>query len=141
VPTDEELAKGRIVVGHEGQGGQYLYLVKRGIVVMGLADERRMGRAVAEDVTRKTADVFEACLTEQIPRGAPAQGAARAAVKMSDDGTVIGVAPHVDDVSNLPLVAVVLRCLKAPLSLMAFPAADADSGTGDRGFAVEVLWK
>jgi hypothetical protein len=62
-------------------------------------------------------------------------------VKMTDDGTVIGVAPSVGDSADAALVSVVLRCLKAPLALMAYPAADADSGTGDRGFAVEVLWK
>jgi hypothetical protein len=148
VPTEEELARGHITVGQPagsggpaGPAGDYLYIVKRGIVVVGLADEKRMGREVAEEITRKTADVFEACVTEQIPRGAPSQGAARAAVKLTDDGNVIGVLPRVDDVGNLPMVAVVLRCLKAPLTLMAYPAADADAGTGDRGFAVEVLWK
>ena len=36
--------------------------------------------------------------------------------------------------------AVALRCLKAPITLMAFPAADADAGAGDRGFALEALW-
>lgn len=119
-----------------GPGGaeSYVYLSRRPLAAVGLAEARGMDDALARTTVDRIADVLDACVTEQGRSGALVDGAARVVVLLSPDGVVEGTNVRMEP--GGAIAATALRCLVSPVKLMTFPRVDA----GARGFAVEALW-
>ncbi len=118
------------------QADGYLYVARRPLGLIGLADFRGVDVAIARAAAEKLADSLDTCATELGRTGKLTQGAARLVAQVGPDGDVQGV--KLTTSPGAAVTANALLCLVSPLKLIAFPAGSADAG--DRGLALEATW-
>ena len=113
----------------------YVYIAKRPLAVVGLAEARAMSNADAKSAVSHIADALDACVTDagRTSGTAPA-GVARIVAQIAPDGSVAGT--NLTVAPGGAVLAIALRCLDAPIKLMSFPP----STETRRGFAIEVKW-
>jgi hypothetical protein len=112
----------------------YVYVAKRPLAIVGLAEARGMDDVQAKATVDKIADILDACATEQARAGQLADGAARVVAIVGPGGTVEGT-----NVSLAPggaVAANALLCLDSPVKLLTFPPSKVER----RGFAIEAVW-
>jgi hypothetical protein len=114
--------------------GDYEYVARRPLAIVGLVGERNMDLETAKRIVDRTADLLDACATGQAQKGQPHEGAARVVVQVNEQGVVEGMNVKYDPGSGVPESAGV--CLLSPLQMMTFPPAAGDK----RKFALEALW-
>jgi hypothetical protein len=112
----------------------YVYVARRSLGIVALAEARGMDDAVATRVIDRLADQLDACAATLAKQGKLVSGALRVVAPVTADGAIgainLKLAPGNDVAANA------LLCLVAPLKLIAFPPADA----GARGLAIEATW-
>jgi hypothetical protein len=115
----------------------YVYVAKRSLAIVGLAEARGMSDNDAKAVTSKVADLLDACVTQEGQRtGTALSGVARIVAQIGQDGSVEGTKLTIPDGEPGSTLAIALRCLDAPIKLMSFPP----SSEARRGFAIETKW-
>jgi hypothetical protein len=132
-PNDE----GKIIVTDAGDPKQqetYVYVARRPLAIVGLAEARGMDEALARATTDKIADALDTCATEQARQQKLVDGSGRVVAQIGAGGQVEGT--KVTFEPGQGIVANGLLCLAAPVRLMTFPPNDG----GARGFAIEALW-
>lgn len=119
------------------RGDTYVYLARRTLAVVGLAEARGLGTADAKAMVSRIADMLDACVVDAGQRtGRAPSGVARLVVQLAADGSVEGTKLTIPDGGSGAVLAIGLRCLEAPVKLMSFPPSTA----ARRGFAIETKW-
>jgi hypothetical protein len=120
----------------ERDPGDYEYVARRAMAVVGVAEARGFEAATTAAVTDRLADALEACAEGLSGQGKLADGAARIAAHIAPDGTPGGLALRIGPGDAVKANA--LLCFIAPFKLTTFPLAR--PGDGDRGIALEATW-
>jgi hypothetical protein len=126
-----------VVVTDAGSAGGdqgYVYVARRPLGVVGLAESRGLDADVARGAVEHLADALDTCATEEGRKGTLVNGAARIVAQVDPDGRVAGTNVRIDPGTGVAQNAVV--CLVAPVNMLVFPPSDA----GARGFAIEAIW-
>lgn len=113
----------------------YERLLTRAHATFGLAEARGIEPERLTQVLESVANGFEACAANAQREGWLERGALRLVVEVDMHGQVAGVDVQLDDPSRGGKVALV--CLVAPVKAQNFGA---ESGSGRRGLALEVLF-
>jgi hypothetical protein len=132
-PNDE----GKIIVtdaGNPQQQETYVYVARRPLAIVGLAEARGMDEALAKATTDRIADALDTCATEQARQQKLVDGSGRIVAQVGAGGQVEGT--NVTFEPGPGILANGLLCLAAPIRLMTFPPGDG----GARGFAIEAIW-
>ena len=120
--------------GAPGEG--YVYIAKRPLGAVALAEARGMSDEIASRAVDHLADALDTCATDLGRRGKLVDGAARVVVMIGNDGTVAGLNVKLSPGSAVAANAIL--CLITPLKLTTFPVVQADAGA--RGMAIESTW-
>ena len=127
-----------VVVG-EGDGagrGGYLYVARRPLGFVALANQTGIGDEAGRRVADHLADALDACATNLAAKGRLVEGTIRLDASVADDGSLrVG---HVTVAPGDGVAANALLCVMAPLRLTAIAAAPGDAGA--RRFALDARW-
>jgi hypothetical protein len=118
-----------------GEGG-YVYVAKRPLGAVALAEARGIPDAMAARVIDHLADVLDACATNLGREGKLVDGAVRVVAQIAPDGSIAGL--NVKTAPGAAVAANAILCVIAPLKLTSFPPAESDAGA--RGLAIEATW-
>jgi hypothetical protein len=118
-----------------GDSSGYVYVAKRPLAVVALAEARGIPDDVGRAVVDRLADALDACTTEQARKGTMVSGAARAVALIDDQGNVRP--DMLVKVDPAAASSTAMLCLAWPMKQLTFVA---NNGAGQRGFALEALW-
>jgi len=118
------------------RGEGYVYVARRSLGAVALADARGISDEVAAKAVDRVADQMQACASDLARQGRLVDGALRVVAPVGADGAIgalnLKLAPGNGVAANG------LLCIVAPLKLVTFPPADGDAGA--RGLAIEATW-
>ena len=139
VPETHDVRAGAVTHpdgGGSGGGEGYVYIAKRPLGAVALAEARGMSDEIASRAVDHLADALDTCATELGRQGKLVDGAARVVVMIGNDGTVAGLNVKLSPGSAVAANAIL--CLITPLKLTTFPVVQGDAGA--RGMAIESTW-
>jgi hypothetical protein len=123
--------------GEDGDdGGGYVYVARRALGTVALAEARNLEDAQAFAIVDKLANQLDACALAVGKDGRLAPGAARLIVQFGADGLVAGTNLKTSPGSSA--LANALLCFVSPARQLALGPADADGGV--RAIALEATW-
>lgn len=120
----------------QNTGDSYVYVAKRPLGSVGLAEARGVSEEDGKRAVDKLAEALDACARSQASQGKLAGGAARIVADV-DDGGFVGP-PKVTLSPGAASQANAILCLVAPFRALQFSPREADAGA--RGIALEATW-
>jgi hypothetical protein len=133
VPESRDVVKAEPAAA---SGDGYVYVARRSLGVVALAEARGIGEETASRAVDRIADKMDACALDLARQGKLVDGAVRVVAPVGTDGAIGAL--NVKLAPGNGVAANAILCVIAPLKLLAFPPAEGDAGA--RGLAIEAEW-